>query len=702
MAEARHESGSGWRGHVALALLALWGLSLIVAYVAAQPSGALSFARAFEAAAAAPSDGPGLVVALGAALRAILVAVAILASAIGFGSLISSLGLGSLGLGPWPDRCAELMLGSGVLAVAVFGLGHAGLMTIVPAALLIAAGWVALIVSIRNGLRSREPDPGFEPSARALDPVVIVSVAGIAVALLLALVTALAPPTARDALAYHLAAPKAYIAANGIVELPWSVHTYLPFATEMLFTLGLLVGPDASPNLVHLGLGVAVVVLVVVTTLRVTHSPRWAATAGLVFASVPSVIWNAGIAHNEMWMALAVSIAALAVGRWWETGEARLLVWTGAAVGVALAAKHTALLLAPILAIVVLLRIRTLPKHDQSRTFLGAVGAGCVALAFPLPWYAQNIARTGNPLFPYFWNLFPTHSPVWDAPRAEVFEAYLRLSYGQHDGVLSWLRLPWDVSVRAQNDVTSLFDGVVGPVFLFVAPLLIVGLRRSGVPDWLRIAAAVAIASAAIWPTQSQQIRFLVPILPVLTIAGIAAIADISAWWPSRRVADWTLSALLSGMVALSLSIAAIDVLSAAPHRAVFGLESQESYLRRRLAYFPFYERLNRELGPQDRVLLVNMRNDGYYLDVPFVSDSVLEDYSVGRIANGAASAEAVRDAVRGLGITHVLVREDILLDPRFTPFDDARAAARWTGFLEAHARRLEARDGTALYALKN
>ena len=702
MDEARHESGSGWRGHIALALLALWGLSLLVGYVAAQPAGALSFDRVMEAGGATSSDGPGLLVAVGAAAQAILIAAAILASALGFGSLISSFGLGSLGLGRWPDRCAELMLGSGVLAVAVFGLGHAGFLTIVPAALLVAAGWAALIVSLRISERSREPEPVPEPAARGIDPVVIVSAAGIAVALLLALVTALAPPTARDALAYHLAAPKAYIAANGIVELPWSVHSYLPFATEMLFTLGLLVGPDASPNLVHLGLGVAVVVLVVFTTRRVTHSPRWAAAAGLVFASVPSVIWNAGIAHNEMWMALAVSIAVLAAGRWWETGESRLLLWMGAAIGVALAAKHTALLLAPILAIVVLLKLRTLPKRDQSRTLLGAVGAGCVALAFPLPWYAQNIARTGNPLFPYLWKLFPTHSPVWDAARAEVFEAYLRLSYGQHDGVLPWLRLPWDVSVRAQNDVTSLFDGVIGPVFLFVTPLVIIGLRRSGTPTWLRVATMVAVASAAIWSTQSQQIRFLVPILPVLSIAGIAAIAASSAWWPSRRVADWTLAALLAGMVALSLSIAAIDVLSAAPHRAVLGLEARESYLRRRLAYAPFYERLNRELGPQDRVLLVNMRNDGYYLDVPFVSDSVLEDYSVGRIANGAASAEAVRDAVFGLGVTHVLVREDILLDPRFTPFDDARAAARWTGFLETHARRLEARDGTALYALKN
>ena len=698
MAESHEGAGRDVSGRVVPGLVVLWGCVLLVAY--ALEHAALEWP--VDSSARTMADGPGLLSALGAAARSVIVAIGILGASVGYGSLIASFGLGSLGFGWLADRCAELMLGGGIVAVAVFAMGHSRLLTPAPAVVLVAGGWTAMAVTMWRAKRPSEAESAREGPKRKFDPIVALAALGIGVASLLALLVALAPPTARDALSYHLAAPKAYISANGIVELPWSVHSYLPFATEMLYTLGLLLGPDTSSNLIHLGYGCAVVALVVVVTQGATGSARWGFTAGAMVATVPSVIWNAGIAHNEMWMALAVTVAALALGRWWETGDRRLLLWTGIAIGIALSAKHTALLLAPILGIVVLFRARSMVPREQARTLGWSVVSGCAALAFPLPWYAQNVARTGNPVFPYFWGLFPTHSPVWDGARADVFDAYLRISYGQHDGVLSWMRLPWDVSVRAQNDVTSLFDGVVGPAFLFLAPVALVLLFRANVPSWLRVATTVAIAFAVVWATQSQQLRFLVPVLPVLAVAGATAAAMLGSWKPSLSRVGAAIAVPLAVMLAMNLAIASLEVVAAAPHRPVLGLESRSTYLARRLAYFSFYERLNREIGPGQRVLLVDMRNDGYYLDVPFVSDSVLEDYTIGRIVNGAASPADVRDSIVGLGVTHMLIREDILLDPRFTPFDGAQAAARWSGFLQANAERLAARDGMALYALKN
>lgn len=699
MVDSPEGSERNGRHRVVAALVLLWGFLLLVAYVA-EHTADVSLLTGPPLPTA--SNGPGFSSAFIAASGAMLAAAAILGASVGYGALLSSFGLGSLGFGRLADACAQLMLGGGLLAVAVFGLGHAGLLTVFPACVLIAGGWAAL-AAVRWRSRRMPVDGervGDAPTWR--DPVVILAAIGLGAAFVMALLMALAPPTARDALAYHLAAPKAYIASNAIVELPWNVHSYLPFATEMLFTLGLLIGPDTSPGLIHLGYGVAVVVLVVVVTRRATGRRVWGIAAGLVVASVPSVVWNAGIAHNEMWMALAVTVAALAVGRWWETGDPRLLLWTGAAIGVALSAKHTALLLAPVLAVAVLLRTRSLAEREQKRTLLFAVLSGLVALSFPLPWYLQNVVRTGNPLFPYFWGLFPTRSPVWDAGRADVLETYLRLTYGQQDGVFAWLRLPWDVSIRALNDVTGFFDGVIGPVFLFLAPVAVVALLRAESPVWLRVAAAVACANVALWATQSQQIRFLIPTLPMLAIACVTATSRIGASGPSRTAMGPAVAVPLAGMIAASLAIAGLDVWSMGTIRPILGVESRSSYLGRRLAYFPFYERLNREIGMHPRVLLVDMRNDGYYLDVPFVSDSVLEDYSVGRVVNEAASAADVREGVRRLGVTHILVREDILLDHRFTPFADMAAASRWSGFLETGAERLESRDGTTLYALKN
>jgi len=698
---ASHEAGGPASRRVAGAVAGCVGAAALLAgYVASHPELLRLGDAVVGFGSAGAGDGPGLVHALASAVAGIAAAAAILAAALGFGRIVFHAVLGPIGLGLVLDWCASLVAGAGILALLTFACGHAGLLTRPAAWSLVAAGCLALVaveVSRRHADGPPEEAPG---GGTRLPPVAWIATGGMALAALLALVVALAPPTARDALAYHLAAPKAYIAANAIVELPWSVHSYLPFATEMLFTLGLLTGPETTPNLLHLCFGVACAALVASLTWRLTGSPLWTALAALSFAAAPSVIWNAGIAHNEMWMTLAVSVAAIALGRWWETRAPRLLVWAAVGVGVALAAKHTALLLVPIVGVVVLVRLRSESGAGQVRALAAASVAALAGLVVPLPWYVQNAVRTGNPVYPYFWNVFPTHSPVWDGHRAEVFEAYLRLSYGQGPGVLAWLTLPFDVSIRAQNDVIALFDGVIGPAFLCLGIVAASGLARSGAPAWLRVAGAVAGANAVVWSTQSQQLRFLLPILPIVTVAGVWSLSILTSGRSGARALATAAVALLGGTAAVNLAIAAVEIGSVSPAAAILGRESRESYLRRKLAYFELYERLNRELGPDGRVLLVNMRNDGYLLDVPFVSDSVLEDYTVGRIVNEAASVGEVRDGIRRLGATHILVREDILLDHRYTPFVDRASRSRWTGFLAAHARRMAGKDGMALYAL--
>lgn len=677
-------------------LVIVWGIVLLAAFALEQwprtPSLELQTVT---------SDGPGLLTALANAGRAIATALAILGAAAGLGGVVTHLGFGSLGFGRTADFCGELMLGGGALAIAVFGLGHGGMLTLWPMLVLLVLGWTGLVVSLRRD-RTVDDESAAASDSTWRDPFVLLALLAIATAGVVALVTALAPPTARDALSYHLAAPKAYVAANGIVELPWNVLSYTPFAAEMLFTAGLVIGPDTSPGLVHLGVGVALVVLVVSVARRVTGSIRWGMMAGAVVASVPSIVWNAGIAHNEMWMALALTVAFVAIGQWWERGDRRLLLWCGAAVGVALAAKHTALLLAPLLALIVLVRARSLEAGEQRRTLRFAFEAALIAVAIPLPWYLQNFTRTSNPLFPYFWGAFPTKSSVWDATRAELLESYLRGSYGQSDGVAAWLRLPWDVSIRAQSDVTVLFDGVIGPIFLFLTPLIVLAIIHARVPSWLRVATGLAYAFLVIWATQSQQIRFLLPVLPLLAIAGLASATRTGSTPVLSRAVTVTTAWLVGALVAMNLAVGAREGFASSPHLPVLGLESRTAYLERRLPYFRIYDRLHRELGPAERVMLVNMRNDGYYLDVPFVSDSVFEDFTVGRIVNDSTSTEAIREGMSELGVTHLLVREDILLDPRFTPFEDATASARWADFLANRTQRLESGNGMALYALKN
>lgn len=682
---------------LALAAAVVWGAVLLAAFVANHPELA-RLATLIAGASAGPGDGPGALAAATAAAAGTGTAALVSLACWGYGRAASR-------LLPPPDRFGALFaegcrfaLGTGIGSLALFAAGHAGLLDGRTGTLLALAGLGLLGTSLATERRRFAATLRAAAAAIRRDAAAWPAVAGTAVAAALVLATALAPPTARDAVTYHLAAPKAYIAANSLVELPWNVHTYLPFNAEMLFTWALLIGPDTSASFLHALFGAVTVAVVFALGARATGRAGWGALAALAFASVPSVVWNAAIAHNEMALALFVTIALAALAAWSCGGGRRELVWFGVALGLALATKHTALGLGLLGALTVLVRVARAPRSSRAALAADATAAAGVAALFPLPWYVQNVIRTGNPLYPYFWQLFPTHHPVWDAERAAVLELYLRSTYGAGGGLLGLAALPWEVSVRALDNVPRYFDGVVGPAFLLAAPVAVAlfASRRSRVAAEWRAAGALVALGLVVWAGQSQQIRFLVPYLPLASVLSVVALAGLTRFGSARRA----LVAFVAAIAAANLGVAAAGVAAANPFPVVLGRESRDAYLARRLPYYRFYALLEREMGPDDRVFLVDMGNDTYTLGPRAISDSVLEHYTLARIVERAATPAEVAAAFEALGATHLLVGEDILLDPAYTPFDEA-GAARWAAFLAGHTRRVASDRAIALYRIK-
>jgi hypothetical protein len=53
---------------------------------------------------------------------------------------------------------------------------------------------------------------------------------------ILALVAAMAPPTAKDTLLYHYALPKAWIAAGRAIEIPYNIAGYYPLGVRCMWS----------------------------------------------------------------------------------------------------------------------------------------------------------------------------------------------------------------------------------------------------------------------------------------------------------------------------------------------------------------------------------------------------------------------------------------------------------------------------------
>ena len=283
------------------------------------------------------------------------------------------------------------------------------------------------------------------------------------------------------------------------------------------------------------------------------------------------------------------------------------------------------------------------------------------------PWYLRTWIRTGSPVFPFYLNIWPGEAPGWDVERSRLYQSLLS-TYGDSRNAIDYLLAPIRLAVSAQPDQTARYDGVLGIAFLFALPVLVWALARLRLDVELRIAAMISTAMFLFWLFSSQQIRLLLPALPGLAVSMVASGMVAEGAAKSRFLRWLFIGAAAAGLPVVLAWFATLD-----PVRVVLGGEHRSVYLSRRLDYYPYYELINERLAPTDRVWLINMRRDTYHIDIPYFSDFVFEDYTLAQQVRDAHSAADIRARTRAAGITHLLVRHDVLLDYAKSPIVDDR-----------------------------
>jgi hypothetical protein len=657
------------RQRVLLALTAAWGLSLIACFLLNRRYDLPHLPESLRSLVGALVGGPSVGAAgLAQSLAGLAIAGLMVLSWWGLGDLV----LRQLRLGPSPwgaadsaalDWAARALIGSGLWSTAWFFLGASHLYRSSVAVLALGVG---LALAARAHVAERPQRRTARGGRRGL-----LQWALIAIIQILALIAALAPPTATDTLLYHLALPKAYLAAGGMVEVPGNIAGYYPLGVEMHNVWAMLVGQLLTPRIAEAAAGAT---LFAFAPLLVLVTYGWArergleagpsATAAVTMATIPSAYQVAANGFIDLALAGYTLLALAAGGRWWTTGDSRWLVMMAAGVGWALSAKLSAVLLLVPLIVLVLLRIFCAGRDANRRsvgllalTGLGALATGAILAS---PWYIRTWARSGSPLFPFYPELWPGQAPGWDTERAHLYEAMFQL-FGQSDAVLDYLLAPVRLAVAAQASLPSYYDGVLGVAFLFGTPVLAWALWRRRLDVELLIGALTSAAMFVLWLLGSQQLRYLLPAAPPLALAMVAASVAAEAEggaWLGRAFRGVLLAAAAANALVVLAWFAQAD-----PVRVVLGGERPEAYLTRRLDYYPFYEAANRELPAAARVWLINTRRDTYYLERPYFADFMFEDYTLRQWVRAARDPGELRIRARQAGITHVLVRHDILFN---------------------------------------
>ncbi len=627
------------------------------------------------------------------------------------------LGLVALGLGAGllerllPGRLvlAETLvfgagLGLGLLGLAIFGLGLAGLFQ--PAVAYAATAALTALVARplwRLGRQVSRWRPANPPSRWTVLYLVALACLTLPVALL--------PPTDWDGLFYHLTGPKLYIQTGGLTggfDLP---HLSFPSLMEMLFTWLMLLRGDIAAKLIHLVFALLLTGLVYLTARRfLTRPAAWPAV--LILTSMPMLATLAGWAYNDIALAFYQLASLYAFLRQLTINNEQLTInneqpssfqssnlppsnppifqssnlppsnppafqssnlplflpLSALFAGLAMGLKYTSFVTPVTIGLLILWSAARRGRYREAVLNFALFSA--VALIVAAPWYLKNYLFTGNPVYPFLYGLFG--GQFWDEFRAE---AYAAAGSGIGFKPTTLLALPWLLTLGVRD--ANYWDGRTGPLLLLFLPLVVgFGLaRRAG--DRPRALDPLLIYVLAhfgfwtlgvIWSQSLWQSRLLLP--------GLAGLAPLAGWAWTRLgrfdLPQFSVSRFVNVAVALALGLTLVDTglltLRIDPGPYLLGFESRPDYLTRRLgAHYAAMQDLNAELPAEARVVLL-WEPRSYYCDRHCQPDSILDKFP--HLVHRYGSAGEIARVWREAGITHILVHQLGLSFVRHTASD--------------------------------
>lgn len=442
-----------------------------------------------------------------------------------------------------------------------------------------------------------------------------------------ALVTAMAPPVASEALSSSLELPKRFLAEHRLVTLPYHDRSSGPLLTELWYLWALALDSEVCAQLVHWEMGLLLAAASVLLATPLLGRP-WAWVAGALVLLVPGV-------NHQMTSALdGVALAAmttLALTAWWQAAindeHPRWFVLAGLAAGAALSTQYAAVLFlgaaVPAWSWVAL-------RWPERRVALGQglVIVAVVALVVAGIWYVRTAGHR----------------------RLHVAVALQEQAEGDRGdvprrGPLQLVLSPWNVTMFPERFGT--YGDRLGVVLLASLPGLLVSRRLRGLDVLLAMTAGYWI----LWFLTGHDLCSLYPLVPWAACGVVWAWVEMRRWPAVPRTLTATTLALL-------LSATAQDALVRCRHdwAVAFGVESRSHYLLRTEPTYSTALVANLLVPPDAHILSEDQRT--FYFSQAITPESSyrrLTRYDQQLVAPGQLSRQ-----LRGAGFSHIFLAQPV------------------------------------------
>lgn len=558
-------------------------------------------------------------------------------------------------------------IGTGVIGLAVLGLGLIGLLSLAPVAvvliLLIAWSRMEFRTMINLVRRVWQKTKGDKQAQ-------IIAGLFLLLGVLLAIRTA-TPPHAVDESIYHLAAPKSFIEQGRVYPLLDSFSGNMPFLVHMIYAAFLLVKADIAAKLYSTFLALMCSVALYGFCTRFL-SRRIAILSMFGFFAAGLIVEVAVTARNDVTLAAMLFLAAYAMIVYLDTRK-RAWLWVSAITsGLSLGLKYSAFFGVGLIGLMLLIETLATKRESLSKVIRGAALYAGITIVVASPWYIKNLIWFSNPVYPYLTGevaeIKDGGARYFNSDDQHQVDKYVSLARAvmpdQTSAIEQYLaekaqerveRHPlrfWDHFLHPDRYVLGAYaEAYHDPNYLFLVFPILFLLRRQRWLAWLAVLSVGFFIGAA---ATSWIARYFLPVYPALTILSTAALVEVADRLRRYSPRVFMLPGLLVAVTAGSaLFVSTVQAYQAGTLSFLAGRLSRGEFMSPAF-YYPPLDFINRNLPGDARVMMIGAQM-GYDLQRPYLAEAGWDSVEWRRTLIRNPSLESVHQDLKRRGVTHIL-----------------------------------------------
>ncbi|CAN2040537.1 Phospholipid carrier-dependent glycosyltransferase [Candidatus Magnetomoraceae bacterium gMMP-15] len=474
----------------------------------------------------------------------------------------------------------------------------------------------------------------------------------------------LTPPISRDALVHHLAIPKLWIKHGGFYETTWANYSYYPMNINLFYLICLYFKNDIVPKFIHLGFGLGTGWLIYLY-LKQKIDRNSGLLGMLIFISTPIVIWLSTSAYIDLGMTFFTTASVLAFVKWRDSDYIKLkwIIISSLCMGIAIGSKYNALIAWFFINLIIVHSY----VRDTQKQMVG-IKYGLIFFALTViaasPWYIKNYLLTENPFYPLFNSFFNPDNQLLEKTSSLSFFHRRQIMYDE----TFWetLLIPLRMFFQGEDNSYRYFQGVLNPILIVFSPFILLN-KREHRDKFLFAFFSVFFIIIAYFFT-AKQVRYILPVIPFLTIIAVMGIKYLSDWLKdfavNRNIKITLRSILFTSLIILlvfnlSYLIDRINVVQ--PFSYVFGKETKEEFLRRHLDHYDAIKYINKHL-PDDAVLFTMfIGRRAYYLDRSYKNEPSFGMNTIKKLVSKSINEKKFSTYIRSMEITHILMKDELV-----------------------------------------